>query len=328
MADLRAWARSSALEPFVRGLESAEACLGVRPALELGVLSIAEPSIEGRLAVLFEDAASVRTALAIDLALASVLVDRAMGGNGEGLEGTIAVPGEVERGILAYVFARWMAGSGLHVAAVLTTGAALRAAMPKARARWPCTIAIGSARGSGAFFAADRTLQHQKRLPRSMDDLRVEVVVDGGIARLDAQQLSQLARGDVVVLDAHRLVMGRTIEGVVRLHGGVCGEARFEDGKLRIVSTWVGRARTEGRVDSDKKSLEKIGTAPVTLTLELARFTLPLSELAALAPGEVVRVGRKIGEHVELRAGDRTIASGELVDVDGEIGVRVLEVAG
>jgi flagellar motor switch/type III secretory pathway protein FliN len=66
------------------------------------------------------------------------------------------------------------------------------------------------------------------------------------------------------------------------------------------------------------------GDAAVSVSVEIARFTMPLEELAALRAGEVVVTGRAIGEQVAIRAGERTIASGELVDVDGEVGVRIL----
>lgn len=70
--------------------------------------------------------------------------------------------------------------------------------------------------------------------------------------------------------------------------------------------------------------LRAAGDAPIDVVVELARVTMPLAELAALRPGEVLATGRALGERVTLRAGDRTIALGELVDVDGEIGVRIL----
>lgn len=72
--------------------------------------------------------------------------------------------------------------------------------------------------------------------------------------------------------------------------------------------------------------LETAGDVPVELVVELARFELPLAELAGLAPGEVLATGRALGERVLLRAGERVVAVGELVEVEGEIGVRVLRV--
>ena len=41
----------------------------------------------------------------------------------------------------------------------------------------------------------------------------------------------------------------------------------------------------------------------------------------------VIVTGAAIGTRVVLRAGKQAVAFGELVDVDGEVGVRILEVS-
>lgn len=67
-----------------------------------------------------------------------------------------------------------------------------------------------------------------------------------------------------------------------------------------------------------------LADVPIELTIEVARFSMTLGELGKLRAGEVVASGRALGETVVLRAHDRVIATGELVDVDGEIGLRVI----
>ena len=65
------------------------------------------------------------------------------------------------------------------------------------------------------------------------------------------------------------------------------------------------------------------GDAPIEISVEVARFTLPLEELAALRKGDVLQSGRPLGSSATLRAAGRAIASGELTDVEGEIGLRI-----
>jgi type III secretion system YscQ/HrcQ family protein len=65
---------------------------------------------------------------------------------------------------------------------------------------------------------------------------------------------------------------------------------------------------------------------PVTLTVELGRVNLPLHRLADLKPGDVLELGRHAREPVELTSGGRLVARGELVQVDAELGVRVVQV--
>ena len=63
-----------------------------------------------------------------------------------------------------------------------------------------------------------------------------------------------------------------------------------------------------------------------TLTVELGRINLPLRQLAELRPGDVVELDREVGEPVDLASNGRLIARGELVQVDTELGVRIIQV--
>ena len=74
-------------------------------------------------------------------------------------------------------------------------------------------------------------------------------------------------------------------------------------------------------------ALKAAGDATVELVVELARFEVPLGDLAAVRPGEVLATGKAIGERITLRAGERAIALGELVDIEGEVGVRILSLS-
>ena len=62
------------------------------------------------------------------------------------------------------------------------------------------------------------------------------------------------------------------------------------------------------------------------IRVELGRIIVRVSELAGLRPGEILTTGTPVGARVSLRAGEDVIATGELCDVDGEIGVRILEI--
>ncbi len=65
---------------------------------------------------------------------------------------------------------------------------------------------------------------------------------------------------------------------------------------------------------------------PVTLAIELGRVSLPLSRLADLREGDVIELGRHPQEPVELTSGGRLVAHGELVQIDTELGVRLIRI--
>ena len=66
---------------------------------------------------------------------------------------------------------------------------------------------------------------------------------------------------------------------------------------------------------------------PVEVIVELGRATLTVGTLSSLAPGEVVVLDRGPSDPVTLTANNRVLARGELVVVEGQVGVRILDVA-
>jgi hypothetical protein len=64
--------------------------------------------------------------------------------------------------------------------------------------------------------------------------------------------------------------------------------------------------------------------AHVELTVALGTTQLSLRQVVELAVGQIIQLGRPLAGPFELRAAGRTIGRGELVDVDGELGVRIV----
>ena len=54
---------------------------------------------------------------------------------------------------------------------------------------------------------------------------------------------------------------------------------------------------------------------------------LPLAEILDLGPGDVVQLDRNVADPVDLIVGDKIVARGEVVLVNGNFGLRVTEVA-
>jgi len=60
------------------------------------------------------------------------------------------------------------------------------------------------------------------------------------------------------------------------------------------------------------------------IVVDAGHTDLPPEEVAALAPGSVIPLDRKAGQPVEIVANAVTVAHGELVEVRGQVAVRVL----
>jgi flagellar motor switch/type III secretory pathway protein FliN len=73
---------------------------------------------------------------------------------------------------------------------------------------------------------------------------------------------------------------------------------------------------------------ENVLEAPIVVRVELGSVSMTAREWGALRPGDVIEVGKRVAEPVVLRVAGREVARGELVEVEGEIGVRVRELMG
>jgi flagellar motor switch/type III secretory pathway protein FliN len=71
--------------------------------------------------------------------------------------------------------------------------------------------------------------------------------------------------------------------------------------------------------------LSAVGDVPVVVRVEIGEARLLAREWAAIRPGDVLTVGTRVGEAVVLRVGGVPVARGQLVEVDGEVGVRIEE---
>jgi flagellar motor switch protein FliN/FliY len=78
---------------------------------------------------------------------------------------------------------------------------------------------------------------------------------------------------------------------------------------------------------NEHQNLRLIMDVELDLTLRFGQRTLMLSEVADLTTGSVVELDRIVDDPVELLLGDRVIARGEVVIVDGNYGLRITELA-
>jgi flagellar motor switch protein FliN/FliY len=62
-------------------------------------------------------------------------------------------------------------------------------------------------------------------------------------------------------------------------------------------------------------------------TLQFGSREMPLREVLEVGPGDVVELNRHVSEPVDLVVGDRIVAHGEVVVVNGNFALRISEVA-
>ena len=67
---------------------------------------------------------------------------------------------------------------------------------------------------------------------------------------------------------------------------------------------------------------------PVEVVVELGRKTMLIREVATLKPGEVIHLEQPVDAPLDVRVGDKLLARGELVMVEGKVGLRITEMPG
>ena len=73
--------------------------------------------------------------------------------------------------------------------------------------------------------------------------------------------------------------------------------------------------------------IELLGDVELNATLQFGSREMPLRDVLELGPGDVVELDRHVSEPVDLIVGDRIVARGEVVVVNGNFALRIIEVA-
>jgi type III secretion protein Q len=127
-----------------------------------------------------------------------------------------------------------------------------------------------------------------------------------GACLLPRETVSQLQPRDVVTIEPRlSLVIG----------GGWIGLSASPNAvEATLVTGYVPRHMPAAIAD----------VAQLELTVQLGTTRLSVRQLAELAPGQVIALGRPLAGPFEIHAGGRLVGAGELVDIDGEVGVRIV----
>ena len=98
------------------------------------------------------------------------------------------------------------------------------------------------------------------------------------------------------------------------------------DGRLVVGETAQARLSVEREKPSESEAdtlTDVLLDTPVVVRVELGAVSMTAREWAALGPGDVIETAQRIAEPVVLRVAGREVGRGELVNVDGQVGVRI-----
>lgn len=164
---------------------------------------------------------------------------------------------------------------------------------------------------------------------------------------LSADDVANLRAGDIIIIENHQVT--KTSEGLeglvfIKLGAGKNGglRCRLRDGepqRIEVVEIVVHEQPAEEPMVDDgspeppesdnlaeTEGLLRDVTTPVAI--ELGRLRLSAAQVVRLRKGQILRLPRAASDPVDLVVNGKVFARGELIEVDGELGVRLLHVVG
>ena len=201
--------------------------------------------------------------------------------------------------------------------------------------QWTVHVRAGSVSGLGTILLPTRALKARPSLDaqsyQRVVGLDVTAHLVAGSARFSAQDVARWTIGELLLLEGLSQSHDEAVVGPMLVRVGA-GECNVMVEPKRIVAQEALRPRKASMTsDSLDPKTDPIHRASLlaTLTVEveviIAKTTMTVGEVSEWRPGEVIALPTPVGTPVEVRAGGRLVARGELCTVDQQIAVRITE---
>jgi type III secretion protein Q len=271
-----------------------------------------------------------------------------------GLAKDYAVPEELVAASLEATLAPWIARLE-KAAAIEIAIRGMRVAERGAAGRAPLSFRLPALPGSGVIAvspSAALALSQLPAVPWTNGDalvLRVPIVVaEVGVS---VAELEQLARGDVIVLagataggiahvqlaisphtaiiaevDGHKLTVARAGKSM-STPDAAAGAKTATAAKPTLATAKPGAVTPAAAQPDPVLPAAAVDELPLRIVFDLGDIELSLAELKALVPGQVIDLARDPGNAVRVSVNGRRIGAGEIVEIEGRLGVRITELA-
>jgi flagellar motor switch/type III secretory pathway protein FliN len=183
----------------------------------------------------------------------------------------------------------------------------------------------GSSNTNG-YFAFDETLmpffsKMLENLPdtkiRKWNQLQTSIHFQIGSTTLTIGELQNLRCNDLIFIDDCPLLLDHIL--TIRVAPNLECEGTYKDKKLIIQTTMSEKMKEENSNVTDIDELQ------VNLVFDVGERSIQFQELKKIQPGYIFELDNLMVRPVTIRANGQSIGSGELLQTDEKIAVRVLE---
>ncbi|RYF12336.1 MAG: hypothetical protein EOO40_01480, partial [Deltaproteobacteria bacterium] len=165
---------------------------------------------------------------------------------------------------------------------------------------------------------------------------------------LSLDDIANVEAGDIIVLEDHKLQKtAEGIEGDVALrlgtgrHARLTGRLHNEAGEMRLEITDItsqAQFQEEPMADDDETSETQpddnlaeteglLRDIDAAVAVELGRIRMTTAQVVRLRRGQMLRLPRGPNDPVDLVVNGKLFAKGELIEVDGELGIRLTQIS-
>ena len=197
-----------------------------------------------------------------------------------------------------------------------------------------CELFAADGESAGSLLVSAASLNGQgstemfallSRLPRATDGMLSAAVAEIPITfsvcaaemKLLAEEFASLAMGDVILVEDWKPAQNQAqlsfYCGNHRIMGAPC---RLENGNAVL---------TEAPHFLSDSAMESTKATDIVLSFDLEKRTIPVKDLESLTPGYTFALSSETRAPVTIRANGKPIALGRLVDINGKLGVELVE---
>lgn len=163
-------------------------------------------------------------------------------------------------------------------------------------------------------------------------EIRVLLRAQIGTTTLPLQLFESLRARDVILFDQCWLAtseqQGYTLALITPEHGRL--PVRIQDTSVTVLNSWepiVSESSDDEDFEQDvNDGPVDLQAVPVRLVFDIGERMITLGELKELQPGQSFDLGRPLSGPVRIRVNGALVGSGELIEIDGHIGVSVLSI--